>query len=209
VNTFRRRPAPGFWKKKEAEWLARTPRSTEPLRDLKHEKRVLAAWFHDECRQERDVRLCAYCDGSLTTASQETIDHYYPVHVAQLLALNWENLYPACNRCNTTNKGTKYSCGLLRPDVDPVEELIDFDLKTGRLRAAPGVSNNDRVRVLLTCEVLGLNAADRCSARLRVVQNVFNAKKPPPDNEYLDAMVNRYEYRFVARRALLALADVS
>jgi len=207
VNAFRRRQAPEFWRVKEAAWLARPSRVEQPLR-LRHDKRELADWFHELCREEGEPRLCAYCDGALTIASQETIDHFYPVHAASWLALSWDNLFPACNRCNSTNKGKRHSCWLLRPDLDSVEQLFDFELETGRLRAAPSATARDRVRVRITIHVLGLNDPDRCQARRRTVQNVKGAMKPPPDAAHLEELVNQCEYRFVARRVILALADL-
>ncbi len=178
MNSFQRRQVPGFWTAKEAEWIARRSRSDHPLR-LRHDKRELADWFHELCRAEGEPHLCAYCDGALTIASQETIDHFYPVHAAPWLALAWDNLFPACNRCNSTNKGKRHSCWVLRPDVDPVEELFDFELDTGRLRASPSATARDRVRVRITIHVFGLNDPDRCQARRRAVHNITSAMKPP------------------------------
>lgn len=205
---FRRRPAPEFWSIKAAAWESGTLQAKDAL-GLKHEGRTLAKWFHELVRLEDEPPLCAYCDGEIDRTSQQTIDHFYPVHAARWLALTWQNLFPACSRCNSTYKRKQYSCRLLRPDEDPVQEMLDFDPQTGRLRPAPAIGRRERARVRLTIRVFGLNDPARCRARLRVAKDVANTKKPPVDAAGLEDFINRREYRFVARLVLRALNDVS
>lgn len=69
-----------MWSEKEETWLARSPSwgNTDPINDWKHQKRSLGDWFHQLVRPADAPRMCAYCDGSLTEQSRETVDHFLP-----------------------------------------------------------------------------------------------------------------------------------
>lgn len=179
---FRRAPPPVFWSGREGAWLERVSAGTdaqcEPLY-WQHGSRFLAEWFHGEVRAREPgataVRLCAYCDGELGTVSPQTIDHFFPRGAFPVLALCWDNLYPACHSCNSTHKRTRWSCHALRPDLDPIEKLFDFDPLDGRLLPALEEPRRIRARVRLTSRLFGLNTAERCTARLLVLRNLKNA----------------------------------
>jgi len=130
---FRRQPEPDFWSAKEAKWLALSPDwgDRDPLNDWHHEKRSLGTAFRALVRAPDEPRMCAYCDGSLTEQSRETLDHFLPRHAFPMLALSWHNLFPACDRCNSEYKRTRWSCRLVKPDADPVDTYFDLDEHTG------------------------------------------------------------------------------
>lgn|GEM_PF-2202522 len=207
MTPFPRQPAPAFWADKERRWQAVLPDRgrRDPLRQWRHEKVSLAARFHDTVREVSEPRACAYCDGSLTETSRETIDHFLPEHAFPELALSWDNLFPACDRCNSTYKGTRWSCRLVRPDTDPVEDLFDFDEQTGRLRPRAALGWPMRVNVRLTIRVFRLNEGARCRARQRVWRTMFLAT----ENASISAdYASDGPYRFVARKAAKAMAAI-
>ncbi len=154
-------------------------------------------------RAPSDPRACAYCDGSLTETSRETIDHFLPESTFPELALAWDNLFPACDRCNSTYKGARWSCRLVRPDTDPVEDLFDFDEQTGRLRPRARLVWAMRVNVRLTIRVFRLNEGARCRARQRVWQNMLRAAG---DASIWEGYAREGPYRFVARKFAEAMA---
>lgn len=169
-----RQPEPDFWPSKEQRWhdLAPDWGDRDPLNDWQHRKRSLASWFHELVREESEPRMCAYCDGSLHEQSRETIDHFLPEHAFRELTLSWQNLFPACDRCNSKNKRERWSCRLIRPDTDPVDELFEIDMDTGRLRPRARLDWTMRVNVRLAIRVFRLNDSHRCAGRRRVIQEM-------------------------------------
>ena len=213
MTPFERQPEPDFWRDKEERWLALAPSFGErdPLNDWKHEKVGLGHWFHRLVRAPGEPLLCAYCDGSLTEQSCASIDHFLPRFEFPELTVSWWNLFPACDRCNSKYKKTRWSCRLLRPDTDPVETRFDLDETTGWLRPSAKLDWPMRVNVRLTIHVLRLNDAARCEGRRRVIAEMRNAWKRDAatlerDEPTLEARVARGPYRFVARRVLAALS---
>jgi uncharacterized protein (TIGR02646 family) len=208
MTPFSRQPPPSFWSAKEQQWAKLAPASQErnPL-DWRHQKRTLRAWFHALVRPDTEPRMCAYCDGPLLEQSRETIDHFLPRHAFPELSLAWANLFPACDRCNSTNKRERWSCHLVRPDTDPVDTWFDVDRLTGRLRASPELDRPTRARIRLTIRVFLLNDNPRCLGRLRVMNEMENAarrdhKTLARDQATLEERATRGPYRFVARRVL-------
>jgi uncharacterized protein (TIGR02646 family) len=209
---FRRQPAPTFWLEKEAEWAARAPDERTRLDPLgwHHENRTLRDWFHELCCDDGEPALCAYCDGELYVTARATVDHFAPRAEFQALSLAWHNLFRVCDLCNETYKGKQWSCALVRPDTDPVDEWFDVALTTGAMR--PNATIDDpvvRARVRLTIIVLRLNTPDRCKARLAVVKGLRNAWKRDArtlehDRPDVTERATRGPYRFVALRFLEA-----
>ena len=213
---FERQSPPAFWADKERQLgdKLRTRQPGHAIPDVlawQHDSRSLAAWFHEQVRPASQPRLCAYCDERLGVTSPETVDHFIPQHAHPELALCWQNLYPACAFCNQTAKGTKWSCHLLRPDVDlcgataheAFSTWFDFDPDSGRLCPAPEASRRMRARVRLTLRVFALNTPARCQARRmrwRSLQYAVRAGQAADIQE--DAQQG--PYRFVAERYLAA-----
>jgi uncharacterized protein (TIGR02646 family) len=207
---FRKRPAPDFWAHKEAQWRSHDQDEWTGLDPLgwRHQGRTLRDWFHAECREGGELPLCAYCDGPLQVTARATVDHVAPRSAFQALSLAWHNLLPACDLCNETYKGEQWSCNLVRPDVDPVDDWFDVDLDTGAMRPSAAVDDPlVRARVRLTIVVLRLNTPDRCKARRNVVKAMRNAwKRAAGSREHDRPTVHEQAawgpYRFVALRFL-------
>ena len=208
----RRRDPPAFWAEKEQRWL-RDLAAGDPL-GWEHNGRSLRDWFHATVREVDAPSLCAYCDGSLGAQSRPTIDHFLPRKQFPALALSFANLYPACDNCNSGHKRGKWSCLLLRPDVDlasPAEGLdwatfsryFQYDPVSGRLASAPGADRRDRRRVLVTIAVLGLNVAQRCRERRLVWKQIAHATRLRDDSSSTD-LAQFGPYRFVTLQYILS-----
>jgi len=137
--------------------------------------------------------------------SRSTIDHFAPRSAFPDLALAWDNLFPACDLCNTKYKAEQWSCRLVRPDTDPVDDWFGVDMSTGALRASTYVEDRViRARVRLTIVVLRLNTERRCKSRLRVIRAMEDAwKKDAATSQRNVSVVDEYvkdgPYRFLAR----------
>lgn len=211
MSPYRRRVAPAFWSVKEARWAEREASwaSIDPLA-WEHEGRKLRDWFHELCREEGEPSLCAYCEVSLKEGARETIDHFVPRSVFPELALAWHNLLPACDRCNETYKRDQWSCRLVRPDTDPVDEWFDLNMTNGSLRPSASIESPVvRARVRLTIAVLRLNTPERCAARFRLLKAMHNAWRRGAMREHdrltVTEQAERGPYRLVARRFLDAV----
>lgn len=198
MNRLERQSAPEFWFDKERQYLTSTKEAGDALRKWTHDGKTLALWFHQSVRPSGQSHNCAYCDAILGETSTETIDHFIPYHFDRTFGLSWTNLYPACQMCNTGFKGTKWSCKLLRPDVDPVDDWIVFDPDDGRFTPAPELDRRTQARVRLTLRVFGLNDGTRCKARRQVWKHLENAARNS-DLETLDSYAHEGPYRLVAR----------
>ena len=203
MRGFDRQAEPEFWGAYERQWLYETTGPTVDPLAWKRDKRTLANHFHDHVRAKGEPRRCAYCDGPLGVESRATIDHHIPQKACRALVMTWDNLYPACDGCNSGHKGVQWSCRLVRPDVDPVDEWFDFHEETGRLAPAPELDLKTRARVRLTIRVLGLNAGERPTMRRTLMRNLHNAWCAR-DYELIDEMARHGVYRFVARKFLVS-----
>lgn len=200
-----RQPEPLFWASREARYLAGTRSAGEALHDFQHEGRSLAQWFHDRVRPAGDEHLCAYCDGTLEETSPRTIDHFIPEHADRDLGLRWTNLFPACACCNSSFKGKRWSCKLVRPDLDPVDRWLVYHVDTGRLEPAPELSRRTRARVRMTLRVLGLNSTTRCKARGQIWRCLEIASKAG-EATFIEQYARSGPYRFVAALFLRTMA---
>lgn len=202
MKFFDRQAAPDFWAEKEQNYLQGSQEAREALR-WQNAGKTLAHWFHEAVRAKGEPKNCAYCDAELRLTSPETIDHFIPCHFDREQGLRWPNLYPSCTLCNSTYKHEKWSCALLRPDEDPVDDWLVFEPTNGRLRPAPELDRRIKARIRLTLVVFGLNHPDRCRARIQVWRDVRNARRLH-DEESLRKYETEGPYRIVARQFALA-----
>ncbi|MBK8258205.1 MAG: hypothetical protein IPK82_36750 [Polyangiaceae bacterium] len=168
-----RQKPPAFWSDRICQWVdlwAQGEPAGNKLHDWQTEGLTLARWFHETVRPLGEGHYCAYCDGLLGAQSPETIDHWVPQEKCRALALWWGNLFPACVGCQQS-KGTHWSIGWLRPDVDNVEELIVCNFE-GKLEPAYGLDNNLTGRIQDTINGLGLNRRGLVEERRRILMDL-------------------------------------
>lgn len=122
--------------------------------------------------------LCAYCERS--TGGE--VDHFRPVTQFPNLVYAWSNWVFACRDCNQAKLSKWYCYGYvvpcaLRIDQRP-ENFFDFDLKTGLIRAVPGLSGRKRDRALRMIDDLKLNALHHIKARQNAAELALLATDP-------------------------------
>lgn len=95
---------------------------------------------------------CSYCECKLGIESKDvTIDHFYPKSENPDKVVEWENLFPACLRCN--RKKNKSEEIIVNPcDDEPKEYLGVRNINRYRLKGidSEGIGEN-------TIDVIGLN----------------------------------------------------
>ena len=181
---------------------------------------------------------CAYCETALGSGQFSQVEHYRPKRQPRTapnlpvpdhpgyywLAYAWENLFPACQRCNNS-KGTQFPVDgqhayhpddlegeqplLLNPRLDRPHEHLAFRSKTGALQ---GLTPRGQT----TIELCNLNRAELCDERretfhvVRVLwyQALHQITERNEDDarrqlERIESIVDgRAEYALVGRYAL-------
>ncbi len=115
---------------------------------------------------------CAYCDGyPLDVTGRPTIDHFRPKSTFPALVYRWDNLFPACERCQA-EKRDRWDEALLRPDEPgyAFERYFLCDVASGRIEPNPAADDRDQARARRTIDLFGLNAGGRPRERARWLQ---------------------------------------
>ena len=118
-----------------------SPKIKEPL------KKAILEMSHDKC---------SYCECKLGIESKDvTIDHFYPKSENPDKVVEWENLFPACLRCNRTK--SKREEKIINPCNDEPKEYLGVrNINRYRLKGidSEGIGKN-------TIDVIGLNDVSR------------------------------------------------
>lgn len=97
---------------------------------------------------------CAYCECKLNIESKDvTIDHFKPKVSNENIVVNWDNLLPACLRCNR-QKNRKVDEIINPCTIDPKEHLGVWSSNWYRLKEKTSIGKN-------TIRVTKLNDIDR------------------------------------------------
>ncbi len=96
---------------------------------------------------------CSYCE-AIPTGSSLRVDHFFPKKLYPEFILDWDNLLPSCENCNTrkSSHDTKNEPIINPSQIDPIPNY-DFDF----IRMIPAVDSPDPVLTKRTIEVCGLN----------------------------------------------------
>jgi uncharacterized protein (TIGR02646 family) len=144
---------------------------------------------------EMSAHHCAYCDTfELGEGSRETIDHFRPKGRFPRLAFAWENLFPACDRCQQA-KGERFDDRLLKPDAPDYgfDRFFIFNFRSGEIETNPAAPPADQDRARFTIDALGLNRDPRPRARRRCFDTEY-APARGSSGKSIDTM----PYRFLA-----------
>lgn len=111
-------------------------------------------------------KKCAYCECILQeTDSNCQIEHFHPKSLYPLEVVVWENLLPACARCNAL-KGNHDTVNI--PIINPYKDLPKEHLSTQGLRLYPKTEMGT-----ITIKRLDLNDNDRlCIPRFKLCNEV-------------------------------------
>ncbi len=103
---------------------------------------------------EMSAGKCCYCECEINVAGSDLhIEHFYPKHLYKENVVNWENLLPACKRCNT-KKGTLDT--KKNPIIHPIKNDPKDHLKVNQFY----LYSKDELGEF-TIDKLDLNDADR------------------------------------------------
>jgi uncharacterized protein (TIGR02646 family) len=135
---------------------------------------------------------CAYCDKYPLFISDHTIDHFLPKSRFPQDAYNWQNLFPACDNCQSVKK-EQYDKALLKPDDADFEYNRYFmvDFTTFELFPNPNAKEYDKLRVVKSIEIFGLNDPAHCTNRRQNHERFsFNT------NVHIDDFAYRYMFEY-------------
>lgn len=139
-----------------------------------------------ECTQNH----CAYCDKFPLYKSDKTIDHFRPKRQTKFpeLAYNLENLFPACDNCQTM-KLDQYSEDLLKPDEINYNfnSYFYIDFTNFTLIPNPKANSKDQNKALTTIKLFNLNDLAHITSRRHSFER-YNFIQ----NEFLDDFAYRY-----------------
>lgn len=124
-----------------------------------------------EALMDSSNNKCVYCEGQIGIEAKDvTIDHFKPKVDHASIVVEWENLVPACLRCNRT-KNRKIE-DIINPfEIDPKEHLGLHGKKAYHI-----IPINNSQLGKDTIEVLDLNDIERLkTARLRVVEAIVES----------------------------------
>ena len=114
---------------------------------------------------------CSYCE-AIPTGSSLRVDHFFPKKLYPEFTLDWNNLIPSCENCNTRKSSydTKNEPIINPSKIDPIP-YYDYDF----IRMIPALDSPDPVLTKRTIDVCDLNRRElvRYRADLLVELNVF------------------------------------
>ena len=118
--------------------------------------------------QAQTQHHCSYCDAYPAQLGDKTIDHFCPKSEALyfLMAYTWQNLYSACNHCQTA-KMENFSEDLLRPD-DPsysFDRYFIYNFATHEIEVNPGTSPSDQSSAYTTIQIFQFNYPEKTTLR--------------------------------------------
>ena len=165
VKTRLRPPAPERLLEKQAEWTERW-------------KSGPRYWATDTAKQTIKDALqplthskCVYCEVRLDWPVGVHIEHYVAKTVEPELAFEWSNLLPACAGCNAAKGNQDHDGSLIKPDNEDPEQLLRYDLVTGRIEPKPDQPPDNSRRVSETVRLCGLHRGDLIERRLHAYKS--------------------------------------
>ena len=128
-----------------------------------------SVWNRAEIKEpllESSNRKCAYCECILQeTDSYSQIEHFHPKSLYPLEVVVWENLLPACARCNLP-KGNHDTVNF--PIINPYKDVPKEHLSIQGCRLYSKTEIGE-----MTIKVLNLNDNDRlCTPRFKLCNEV-------------------------------------
>ena len=140
---------------------------------------------------EMSHKKCAYCECRIGIESKDvTIDHFLAKSRHQNLVVEWENLFPACLRCNRAKKDTVTT--LVNPCEDNPKDFI-------------ALAKNNPFRLKgLDCAGIGKDTI--LEIKLNDIERVVNARmeeweaiREKLEEIYTDLHSNGYEDKYMLR----------
>lgn len=143
-----------------------------PIADETYDRRLV---FEELLKMSNNK--CAYCEGSIGLDYQTERDHFYPVSKYPEKEKCWDNLLPACRRCNGTKSDWDTAEEpIVNPTIDIPKEHLSYTLCGFEARDNSPMGRNTivclnlnelafmAIRLKLSCEIM--DKIELCSAFL-------------------------------------------
>ena len=98
---------------------------------------------------------CVFCEGLLDAQAHLEVEHYLAKTVEIDLTFEWNNLFPACAKCNGAKRDADHKGSLLKPDDDDPEDYFVVH-PNGELELRPGLTPKQRHRAEETIRICDL-----------------------------------------------------
>ncbi len=210
VRTRTRGPCPEFLQANQAAWTARWQAIAE--------NRASGDWAIPQAKdllKEAVLRLthgkCAYCEGRVGPQSWKGIEHYHPKSIYRDQAFEWVNLFPICDICNGMKGNHDHRGALLKPDEEDPERFFSIHPDTGKLEAAPGLSDEDTRRAEETIRLCDLERSALCEERAELIESLSLCILRADSGSLESYLKPRTEYKLVVRKVFESkgLADLA
>lgn len=105
---------------------------------------------------------CAFCECKPGESGNIEVEHFQPKSLYPSLAFSWDNLLPACRKCNEAklNQDT-LAFPIINPAVEDPETLLTYKF----IEICPIVGSADETKAQNTIDVCNLNCTRLFSAR--------------------------------------------
>jgi uncharacterized protein (TIGR02646 family) len=115
---------------------------------------------------------CVYCESALNVTAALQIDHYVPKSVYPDDVLTWDNLLPACSKCNGAKGEEDHGGTLLKPDIEDPELFFWIHPDTGALQPHPSLDADSVRRASETIRICDLQRGALCTQRVQMARRV-------------------------------------
>ena len=116
---------------------------------------------------------CSYCE-AIPIGSRLRVDHFFPKKLYPELTLDWDNLLPSCENCNTrkSSHNTKIEPIINPSKIDPIP-YYEFD----NIWMIPAEYSPDPVLTKRTIEVCDLNRRELLNSRANLLLDLSEYQK--------------------------------
>lgn len=146
---------------------------------------LLAHYRHKDIKKalaESSHSKCAFCESKPGESGNMEVEHFSPKSIYPDLTFEWDNLLPACRKCNEAKLAFDT---IDEPIIDPSKLDPETVLTYSCLRICPigGTDNEDCAKT--TIEVCNLNCNRLYTARAKLMQSL---------TEYADGLKDKIGY---------------
>lgn len=163
--------------------------------------KLLRFYRHREIQkklEEASCKKCSFCECVPSEGGNLEVEHFAPKSIYPELAFEWDNLLPACSKCNQskTNHDT-IKKPILNPAVDNVEECLDFNYINIIAKEGTSLYN----KACLTIDICGLNTIRLWKPRSEILITLSAYEKNLKDflEEFKEASTERIKKNKIRR----------
>lgn len=133
---------------------------------------------------------CAFCDGKLGIESKSTVEHFRPKSKFPDLIYSWQNLFPACDVCQSA-KWEKFDDALLKPDelAYAFANYFQINLLSGAIEPLESANPAAQSRAKVTIDMYQLNKPQRLTSRKHELKH-WQLTDPS------DRKIDEFSYRY-------------